>query len=183
MWWLPQQRTVFGRTCRTQTWGWRSGSAGWRRGESFEVCIHLEEKRYVCLCGCKVIRCNMFGLKSCAFDIHAEDGMWFMICIELHGYEMHDCWIHAEKVRTRWKATDNSLCAADEYTQWTVRYLPFQALSERNIAVKWIFKSFFFKRDGILHQAKKEFIRRSKPDLRVAVPSFVFGLNLFRGIE
>lgn len=43
--------------------------------------------------------------------------------------------------------------------------------------------SFFFKRDGILHQAKKEFIRRSKPDLRVAVPSFVFGLNLFRGIE
>lgn len=55
MWWLPQRRTVFGRTCRTPTWGWRSGSAEWRRGGSYEVCIHLDSKQQmqcVCVCFC-----------------------------------------------------------------------------------------------------------------------------------
>lgn len=42
MLWLPQQRTAFGQSFRNQTWGWRSGFAGWSRGESFEVCIHVE---------------------------------------------------------------------------------------------------------------------------------------------
>lgn len=43
MWWLPQRRTVFGQTYRKQTWGWRSGSAEWRKGESCEVCIHMTD--------------------------------------------------------------------------------------------------------------------------------------------